>query len=468
MSIILDSESNGSDTGDEKTFINKLLGEMKNQFNKTDRKIDLSEEDVTKIDEEVNEKDNGICAAEEVEVVAPVLQEINEDMSEKRLEDNSESDNKVCSDEAEILNENVEEKPRIVMKFPKPSSKIHKHKPAVNYSNKKKLRSTSNALQGKIDESNLKRSSRRRSSESILQSAIARKEKSYNESIKPQRLTRQLKPTQKILDNLANAAALKLERTKIKSPKNTEKQKHFDDKNDCSADDKMQNKNNLNNDRLYKKHKYKQHNSKHKRNIKKLKSECMDYRKEESDSDSLQETKEEIPENKLNSKRNKANKDKMYRRSQRLSSSRMKEEEDVSIEEPCVLEPNTAEDESPFPADPECSSVGAELIASRLCLCVKPTHLYMMQENSGISDWCISFLIFTEAIFFPEIFYCKAVDCVGDKLVGCNNILYEKEVPLFRTSTRVPFLCLCDVHKNRLYRHNCCPTCGVFCTQVNL
>lgn len=54
-------------------------------------------------------------------------------------------------------------------------------------------------------ESGLKRSARRRSkdcTESILQSAIARKEKSYNETARPQRLTRRLKPTAKILANL--------------------------------------------------------------------------------------------------------------------------------------------------------------------------------------------------------------------------------------------------------------------------
>lgn len=34
-----------------------------------------------------------------------------------------------------------------------------------------------------------------------------------------------------------------------------------------------------------------------------------------------------------------------------------------------------------------------------------------------------------------------------------------------RPSTRVPFIILCRTHKERLLRHNCCPACGLFCTQ---
>lgn len=64
--------------------------------------------------------------------------------------------------------------------------------------------------------------------------------------------------------------------------------------------------------------------------------------------------------------------------------------------------------------------------------------------------------------------YCKGIDNVGDKLLGCNNVIKDKEIQLFRTSHRVPYMILCEIHKNRLYRHNCCPACGIFCTQVIL
>lgn len=36
---------------------------------------------------------------------------------------------------------------------------------------------------------------------------------------------------------------------------------------------------------------------------------------------------------------------------------------------------------------------------------------------------------------------------------------------MLRPSVRVPYIILCEVHRERLIRHNCCPTCGLFCTQ---
>lgn len=49
-----------------------------------------------------------------------------------------------------------------------------------------------------------------------------------------------------------------------------------------------------------------------------------------------------------------------------------------------LLEPNTAEQDSQFPADPECSSVEAQLIASQLCLCTQKTQLYVSAEEDGM------------------------------------------------------------------------------------
>lgn len=51
--------------------------------------------------------------------------------------------------------------------------------------------------------------------------------------------------------------------------------------------------------------------------------------------------------------------------------------------------------------------------------------------------------------------------------MGCNNVIDAEETSLLRPSTRVPYIILCKVHYNRMLRHNCCPTCGLFCTQVN-
>lgn len=48
-----------------------------------------------------------------------------------------------------------------------------------------------------------------------------------------------------------------------------------------------------------------------------------------------------------------------------------------------MLEPSVAEHESIYPADPECSSVEAQLIASRLCLCTQKTQLFVAAVEDG-------------------------------------------------------------------------------------
>lgn len=181
-----ESESNDSNPADDKTFINKLLIQMKSQFNKT--QTDNTEVDVADISTMASQEENT-----NIETIETEEYEGASAKSETTDCEISEEDNSFDSQK---------DKPRIVLTFRKPS------KPPRNRENSK--------------ETVLKRSSRRRSKdcgESVLQTAIARKEKSYNESNKPQRLTRQLKPTQKILDNIANAA-VKLEKTKNKTDDN--------------------------------------------------------------------------------------------------------------------------------------------------------------------------------------------------------------------------------------------------------
>lgn len=53
---------------------------------------------------------------------------------------------------------------------------------------------------------------------------------------------------------------------------------------------------------------------------------------------------------------------------------------------------------------------------------------------------------------------------INERIIGCNNSVSNGAMML-RPSTRIPYIILCEVHKERLIRHNCCPTCGLFCTQ---
>lgn len=159
----MESEPNSNDSiaqANDKTFINKLLIQMKSQFN-------------NKTEDDQQQQQQSAAMADVETIGGESMETGEEDDCDVSEEDNNSVD-----------------KPRIVLTFRKPKNKAKQ----TNARGKEVV---------------LKRSSRRRSkdcNESVLQSAIARKEKSYNESNKPQRLTRQLKPTQKILDNIANAA----------------------------------------------------------------------------------------------------------------------------------------------------------------------------------------------------------------------------------------------------------------------
>lgn len=61
--------------------------------------------------------------------------------------------------------------------------------------------------------------------------------------------------------------------------------------------------------------------------------------------------------------------------------------------------------------------------------------------------------------------YCQAVDSVGGKLVGCCLVASRKR--FYRPSKKIPFMILCDSHRDRIRKHFCCPGCGLFCTQVS-
>lgn len=300
MNIKQDSAETQEADKDDKTFITKLLGEMKTQFNSSDKKEEIldDEEDVEEpIAEELPKETEPMETTTKSENPSPtVVEESNDKKEPDALNDD-------LDEKGDTKQINGEEKPRLLMKFVKPLSKSKsltpvKKKPKNGY-NTEKI----------VEEVNLKRSSRRRSSESILQSAIARKEKSYNESSKPQRSSRQLKPTQKILDNLASAAAMKYEKHKIKSPKINEKQKNYDDMETDSNEEKSLSKIMNDEQRKHKKH------YKHKKNVKRFKSNDSD-----SDHASTTDYKDESFDKCNGRSGKKLIDEKMYRRSQRLSS----------------------------------------------------------------------------------------------------------------------------------------------------
>ncbi|KAK5649751.1 hypothetical protein RI129_000780 [Pyrocoelia pectoralis] len=447
----------------EKTFIDRILGEMKNQFNKTEKKVapelmDLpaSNEVFTNgdVDSSCIMKTSEANSIEISDVIAvPVKSEPVE--TDQQMETNNEDETESRKDEKDER-ENNDEKPRIVLTFRKPTVEENfKPKTKNVEGNSGTGRRTLRAKLQIVDDDKmiLKRSARRRSrdcNESVLQSAIARKEKSYNEANKPQRLTRQLKPTPKILENLANAA-LKLEKTKCDKPKiskSVDKHKIVNNDSDYSEDN-MQSGSDVENDKIYKKAKLKSSKS-----VKCLAKRPKNELSKDSDSDNSSELNESSIKYNCNTCdiKNKNSKARASiedttsacRRSHRLSS-RHKDDSSATDDSGKSLE--IIGDHSSYLEGTECDDTEVELITSRLCLCVQKTQLYISTVDN------------------EDVVYCTAIDNIGDRLVGCSRIVNGNEMSLMRPSTRVPFIILCEVHLNRMLRHNCCPKCGLFCTQ---
>ncbi|GIY50389.1 uncharacterized protein CEXT_518661 [Caerostris extrusa] len=59
--------------------------------------------------------------------------------------------------------------------------------------------------------------------------------------------------------------------------------------------------------------------------------------------------------------------------------------------------------------------------------------------------------------------FCQAVDSIDDKLVGCTNPVVTPK--LVRSSVKIPFTIMCEMHLWRLKHHHSCPYCGLFCSQ---
>ncbi|KAF0297324.1 Histone-lysine N-methyltransferase EHMT2 [Amphibalanus amphitrite] len=62
-----------------------------------------------------------------------------------------------------------------------------------------------------------------------------------------------------------------------------------------------------------------------------------------------------------------------------------------------------------------------------------------------------------------EDYYCRGIDAIDGRLIGCCNLVTSTR--MIRPSFKVPFLLMCGLHRERMRRHHCCPSCGVFCTQ---
>ena len=95
-------------------------------------------------------------------------------------------------------------------------------------------------------------------------------------------------------------------------------------------------------------------------------------------------------------------------------------------------------------------------------------YLWLFFQHNGKSIFCLCQVrsqLYVTITGNGAPLYCTAIDSIDKKLVGCCKEVDSNAVAMRRPSTRVPFIILCRMHKERLLRHNCCPTCGLFCSQ---
>ncbi|KAL1138787.1 hypothetical protein AAG570_008849, partial [Ranatra chinensis] len=85
-------------------------------------------------------------------------------------------------------------------------------------------------------------------------------------------------------------------------------------------------------------------------------------------------------------------------------------------------------------------------------------------DSGGLCECQSNRGLFPSLSCFSTPQYCRAIDCFENRVIGCCNSV-DSDTPLLRPSKTVPHLLLCDVHIQRLMRHNSCPSCGMFCTQ---
>ncbi|XP_059056513.1 histone-lysine N-methyltransferase EHMT2 [Achroia grisella] len=67
-----------------------------------------------------------------------------------------------------------------------------------------------------------------------------------------------------------------------------------------------------------------------------------------------------------------------------------------------------------------------------------------------------------------EPVFCQAIEMVDGVRVGCSHAARrgaDRLRPLMRAGPRAPYVLTCALHAAQLRRHMCCPACGLFCTQ---
>ncbi|OWR50996.1 histone-lysine N-methyltransferase EHMT2 like protein [Danaus plexippus plexippus] len=359
-----------------------------------------------------------------------------------------------------------------------------------------------------------KRSTRRRSKDfsDVIANAIARKEKSYNESssVPTQRLSRRIKPTAKILANEELRMGLESQnnaRLGISTEKTTEEgvrtRRSAQVRNSESVTEKRSSKRKIHEDSTFESKDGDNSNKKlmHMGTLglkiakeedsseaenRKTESSAHDGEDEEIDDDTevisqlLQADEESASDEDFcpdTSKRRRSRRNcspAPLRRSSRKANlglynydayqfddiidsdfepkrktTRTHTEEPPSEDEPETKIASEAVGGEEEESEPAAPSEAATVVAT--CLCEETSNVYAAPAD------------LTEPVF------CQAIEMVEGVRVGCSHRAARAPggelLALRRPGLRAPYFLACKLHAAQLAKHMCCPTCGLFCTQ---
>ncbi|CAG0902279.1 unnamed protein product, partial [Darwinula stevensoni] len=144
------------------------------------------------------------------------------------------------------------------------------------------------------------------------------------------------------------------------------------------------------------------------------------------------------------------------------------EEEYGEIDEECE-----DADESVVGQVVESEHGNSEVISRRINIGMTSQALPLSKKSDTLQIWgkdqkcCCAgkehLMAYSEESKSGQTIFCSARDSLDDKIVGCRNVVKNPE--LLRPHSRIPYLTFCEVHRRRLHLHQCCPSCGLFCTQ---
>lgn len=385
MSTFYEQDSAGSKCN----IIDKILVEMKSEFNKTDR----TEKNQEEVNDNVNFiKNNGKTQSQ--------LEMNNETQTGPPGTESSTKDSTKTTAKGSPKDDNADEKPRIVLTLRPDKTKCLKKTDGENADDFQESddKTVVRVLRSKTGEPELKRSARRRSkdcNESVLQSAIARKEKSYNETIRPQRLSRRLKPTPKILANLEmcqknailkNEKLKQAERKVAKSPPAERKSFDKSEKRGAESDESEEKQEKWSKKRKHSSDKFKSPPMKAKHKTEDSLDKDTDT--DDASSSSRQEDDERVVFNeriKKSPRKSTESDTKPSRRSHRKSAQSLDGEVKLEEDEEPLLG-SLAEQGCFTAADPESTTVENGFVEGYVCLCGKSSNVFLAtSESTGIS-----------------------------------------------------------------------------------